>query len=275
MFTLPAQPLSIWQLTLKSFQAFKAVFVKCLPFVLLLLLINILIIASVMILFGGVQNTLLFFISSAMTGANIGSLVLLILLFILLAFWINFSVILKVESILFDHNRSFGTILKLSLTRGLVALLSWLVVGIVIGICFVILLMVAYLISHSVGVVVGILCFLAEFYIIIKLIAWTNFIIIGISPRKALQQSVNITKGNWWRTFSFILLLGMIVVLIAFIFNVIAAAITHSGISVDSIAFTIGILVSLPVGFLLWFSILIWNIVARWLLINDLMLRKK
>jgi hypothetical protein len=275
MFTLSKQPESVGRLFSKSFQVLISTIVKCLPIFLFFIILIAAVIAGLIAFTGGLEQAFMLFATISaygeITSAWIWFIGILLILF--LVFWSHYAIVLKIESILFNHRRSFGQLLVKSLGRGIIVMFCWLLVGLGYGIINLIIMHIGTWFPVSgVGAVLSAILFLLYFYIIIKLIAWSYLILTGTSPIAALKNSTRLVKNNWWRSFAILVIPSLVYAVIIFGFYFLSAM--FMGTVPISVIFPV-LIIEAIVGILIGFSFVVWYISLRWLLINDLKLREK
>ena len=279
MFTLENKTQSPWKIICQSLLALKTIWLKCLPIVLLATAINILIWAGYFLSFDGMRNILLNLEEVIVAGSHIGMLLFGmlffgILVFVVMVVWINAVVILKVESILFNQKQTYAQLLKNGLLQGLRAAFAWLIIIIVLSILCGIIFAIANLILNKIGIGIAILTGLLQFYIVIKLIPLTYLILNGASMKNAFRESKTLTNRHWWHTFCVIIMAGIVAAIFVFLCSLLLKLLssTYGDVTYGMIAIIINIMGI--VFYLITITVIIWNAIVRWLLINDLTLRK-
>ena len=150
MFTLPTERKSPWQILGRSLPALKAVWLKCLPIVLLLVVISAVLMTIFIKVVGGMETLMLDGMTAMATGAHVVMLALAVVCLVLMIMWINAGIVIKVESLLFQRPRSLGRILFGSLLRGLLVLL----IAVVIIFLTALLFVLASHVARSLGMVI-------------------------------------------------------------------------------------------------------------------------
>lgn len=258
MFQTPTQPLSIWATFTRSFSLYKASFKKGTPwFVILLIVLGVrfffeLLLKSAPQLTEAEQFTVL-------------GITMIISIFLSLCLS---TLLYQINDILHGQNNKFGYILKRGFTRGLILLVTYIVLILLLVIVSVVLFKLlgffqadaassghAWLVAL---ILIALSCFWVTF------LAWFPLIIITkLNPWQAFKLSFKLMKGHWWQTVGLIILVAIVAITLYIIAMALLALLwlLHIGF--------ISILLPLGVGA---FFVIPWVISVLLLQVNNLQL---